>query len=414
MKLNTTDFLRKMQHPMLQALLGFPVTWLCLQATGAVVLPFVYLLPAAYEVLAWVCILIPGKRRVLAGFVGAALLAGLGVCAAKTAGPGVFLPAALYIGLLFAALPIGGWPRERELNLGWYVTAVLSHLLLQLLMDSSRRLGPDIYGAARTPLLVSFLLCALLVVLALNRASLESASMFRRTVPLIMKRQNIALTVGLLVLGVLVAAIPAIGAALGSVRDFIMHLLSLLGAFLAAIMVQRQAGGGPAAPPAEQGSVSLGPANEPSALALVLEKVIGWAALIVLVIGLFFFLRMVGKKLIRLLKELWSRWSRYSAAASEDYEDEITSTRDESDVEREGLLTRLRRIVPEDEKGGTPGERIRSRYKRLKRRRDWNAASTARETLPEHAATLYERVRYGGESLTDQDAEAFREGTKRV
>ncbi len=414
MKLNTTDFRRKLQHPLLLALLGFPLTWLMLQGTGAAVLPWVYFFPAAYALLAWACILTPGKRRVLAGFAGAALLAGLGAFAAKNAGPGVFLPAAMYIGLLFAALPIGGWPREKEMNIGWHVVTVLTHVLLQLLMDGSRRLGPDIYAAARTPLLVSFLLSALLIVLALNRASLESASMSRRKVPLVMRRANKVIVIALLLLGVLVAAIPLIGSALGTVWNFIMHLLAILGTFLSTIMPQKQPGGGPAAPPSEADSFGLGPANEPSALALLMEKVIGVAALIVLAVGLFFFLRMVGKKLIRLLKELWGHWSRYSAAASEDYEDEITDTRDEPDVEREGLLSRLRRIVPEDEKGRTPNERVRSRYRRLKGKRDWSKASTARETLSADAATLYERARYGGETLTDREAEAFREGTKKV
>lgn len=414
MKLNTTDFRRKLQHSLLLALLGFPLTWLMLQTTGAAVLPWVYFFPAAYVLLSWACILTPGKRRILAGFAGALMLAGLSAFAAKNAGFGVFLPAAMYIGLLFAALPIGGWPREKEMNLAWHVVTVLTHVLFQLLMDGSKRLGPDIYAAARTPLLVSFLLSALLIVLALNRASLESASMSRRKVPLIMKRQNFALTVGLLTLGILVAAIPAIGSALGTVWDFIMHLIALVGAFLSTLMPQKQSGGGGPAPMIDEDSINLGKVNEPSALAVFMEKVIGILAMIVLVIGLFFFLRMVAKKLIVLLKELWGQWSRYSAAASEDYEDEITDTRDESDVEREGLLTRLRRIVPEGEKGLNPNERIRNRYRRLKRKRDWNAASTARETLPENAAALYERVRYGGESLTDQDAEAFREGTKKV
>ena len=106
---------------------------------------------------------------------------------------------------------------------------------------------------------------------------------------------------------------------------------------------------------------------------------------------------------------------QYSAAASEDYEDEITSTRDESDTEREGLLARLRRAAAIEEKGRTPTEQIRLRYQYLRRKhRDWSAAATARETLPEDAAALYERARYAGHALTEAEANSFKDATRRV
>jgi hypothetical protein len=34
--------------------------------------------------------------------------------------------------------------------------------------------------------------------------------------------------------------------------------------------------------------------------------------------------------------------------------------------------------------------------------------------LPDEAAALYERARYGGETLTEEEAGRFREGTRRV
>lgn len=412
MKLNATGFRTKCQHPLTLALAFFPVGWLFVK-TLPDAMKYAYLFPTAYVLLAWCCLLIPGKRRILAGVLGAAALAGLGA-SALTHSVILLLFPALYIFLLFMTLPIGGWEPQKELNLAWQVIGLLTHLLLQLLIDGSRRLGEDVYGAAATPVLVSFLLFSVLTVLAFNRTSLESASMSRRTVPLVMRRANRVIVIGLLALGVLIAAVPAIGGALAQVWDWIVQLLLIIGAFLSAIMPQNKQGSGGPGPAPEDESMSLGPANEPSALAVFLEKMMGVFALVVLIALLLWFLWAVGKKLIQLGRYLWSRWGQYSAMAGEDYEDEITSTRDEFDVEREGLLSRLRRIVPEDEKDSTPGERIRSRYKRLKRRRDWSNASTARETLPESAAALYERVRYGGESLTEQDAEAFRESTKKV
>ena len=103
----------------------------------------------------------------------------------------------------------------------------------------------------------------------------------------------------------------------------------------------------------------------------------------------------------------------YSAAVSEDYEDEVTSTR-EDDAERESMLSRLRRFAPEDERGLDATQRVRSRYRGLKRRKQWETSSTARETLPEEAASLYERARYSGETLSEEEAERFRNVTKKL
>ena len=414
MKLNTTDFRRKCQHPLLLALAIFPVMLLlainaapeCLAAMGG------YL--GAWVLLAWGCILIPGKKRLMAGLVSGALLAGLAaVMLPLREKPVLLLLPLVYIPLLLAVLPMGGWERSRELPLAMHVAGVLTHVLLQLIISAAEMVGNAAYLPAKTPLLLSFLAYAVLVLLALNRSSLDSAAQSRRRVPLIMRRQNLVLTLALLGIGVLIAAIPAIGSVLGMAWDWLMRGVAFVAALIAALMPQRSSGGGGGggAPEADMG---LGEAYEPSQLALLMEKIIGWAALIVMVIGLFFLLRAAGKKLYQLLKTLWRHLGRYGAAAGEDYEDEITDTRDESDVEREGLLGRLRRMVPAEEKGLTPAQQVRSRYRRLKQRRKWHDASTARENLPEDASRLYEQARYSGQPLTQADAERFQEGTKRV
>ena len=120
------------------------------------------------------------------------------------------------------------------------------------------------------------------------------------------------------------------------------------------------------------------------------------------------------KKLRKLIAYLWKRLTQYGMTASEDYEDEITSTRDEDGVERESAFSRLRRMAAQDERGLDPAQQVRSRYRRLKQRRRWAEAATARETLPAEAAALYERARYSGQAMTDAEAERFREGTKKL
>ena len=104
---------------------------------------------------------------------------------------------------------------------------------------------------------------------------------------------------------------------------------------------------------------------------------------------------------------------RYGAAASEDYEDEITSTLDEPDTER-GRALRFGMRHDKYSADATPNGQIRARYRQLKRRHRWQAAQTARETLPADSAALYERVRYGGENLTPAEAARFKESTNRL
>lgn len=415
MKLNTTDFLHKAQHPLLMGLGSVPLSLLFVMNNAPELLARALLLPAVFVLLAWFCLLLPGRKRLAGGIIGAAALLAAGFVLLD-ARVHFFLsvPPLMYAGLLFATLPMGGWPRGRELNIAWYVIGVLLYVLMQLLTTGAQLAGTRLYDPTIPAVTLCFLGYAALLLLALNRASLESASMSRRTVPLLMRRQNTVLTFALMALALLIAAIPAIGSALGTVWDWLIQGLAMLGTLLSALLQQRQSGGG-SAPAMEPDSLSIGEAAEPSALALFMEKAIGIIALIALIVLIFFAGRALIRKLIHLAKYLWGQLTHYSAAASEDYEDEITDTRDEADVERQSLLTRLRRMAPADEKSMTPTERVRYRYKRLKHRHsDWSAAATARETLPEQAAALYERARYGGESLTEEDAGNFRDATKKI
>lgn len=414
MKLNTTDFSRKLQHPLLMALASVPVALIIMLNAAPEALARMWCLPAAYVLLSWACILIPGKKRILAGVVSAALIAGLAFAVLPlTQTLVLFLLPVIYIALLIMALPIGGWERNHELNVGVHVGGVLTHVLLQLLVNGSQMLGNGVYDPAQMPLLASFLAYVVLVLLALNRTSLDSAAQSRRRVPILMRRQNIVITLALLVIGVLIAAIPAIGSLIGTVWDMLVRFVAWIAALIMSILPQKSGGTGGGAAPADM-DLGLGEVNEPSQLALIMEKVIGVLALVVLIVGAFFLLRALGKKLWQLIRCLWGRLGQYGAAAGEDYEDEITDTRDESDVEREGLLNRLRRVAAADDKGLTPAQQVRSRYRRMKRKRKWSGASTARETLPLEAASLYERARYSDQPLSEEDAERFREGTKKV
>lgn len=416
MKLNTSGFLRRCQHPLLLALGSVPAAVLVVMNNAPELLAHMWLMPALYVLLAWVCLLLPGKLRLVGGIAGAALQMAAGIALLQVQGHFfLVLVPMIYAALLFVALPMGSWPRGHELNISWYVVGVLLYVLMQLLINGAQISGTFLYDPASTPLTICFLGYAALLLLALNRASLESASMSRRTVPLLMRRQNTVLTLVLMAVALLIAAIPAIGSALGTVWDWLIKGLALLGTLLSALLEQRQSGGGGSAPPAESDTLFGGEAYEPSTFAVLMEKAISVIALFTLIVLIFLALRTLIKHLTRFAKYLWGRLTHYSALAGEDYEDEITDTRDEADVDRQSLLHRLRRMAPADEKAMTPTERVRYRYLRLRRKHtDWRSSSTARETLPGNAATLYERARYGGESLTEEEASDFREATKRI
>lgn len=413
MKLNTTDFRRKLQHPLLLALAGFPLVLFLVAQHAPEAIGLMWVLPATYVLLAWICLLLPGKLRLPGGLLSVtAMIAVTAVAWPIAAHPMLIVAIVVYIVLMLFALPMGRWERGREVGLEWPVIGVCAHVLVQLLINGAQKLGNTAFDDCEGMLVVSFLMLAVLVVLAMNRQSLNSASQSRQSIPLLMRRQNLVLVMAALVIGVLIAMIPAIGQALTWVWDKLMQLLLLIGAFLASIMPQQKSGGG-AGGGGDNDPLVPGVASEPSPLALIMEKVMTVLAVIIIIVGAFFILKMLLKRLKKLLRYLWEKLGKYSAAVGEDYEDEVTSTR-EDDAERESLLGRLRRFAPEDERGLDATQRVRSRYRSLKRRRRWTTASTARETLPEEAARLYERARYSGEVLTDAEAERFRDATKKV
>lgn len=410
MKLNTTDFRIKLQHPLVLALDFFPVVLFVLAKNAPDALQWMWVLPAAYVLLAWICILMPGKLRLPSGLMGMAAMAAL-AASVYPLGISVILLGIYWVAMLIA-LPMGRWERGRELGLEWPVIGVVSHVLIQLLINGAQKLGDTSFDSCEGWLVVSFLALAVLVVLSLNRQSLSVASQSRQSIPLLMRRQNLVLVLAVLVIGVLVALIPALGQALSFLWDKLMQLILLIGTFLSAIMPQQKSGGGAAGGDNSE-QLIMGAASETSRLAIIMEKIMTVVTVIIMIVGAIFIMKMLWKRLKKLMRYLWEKLSMYSAAVSEDYEDEVTSTR-EDDAERESMLSRLRRFAPEDERGLDATQRVRSRYRGLKRRKQWETSSTARETLPEEAASLYERARYSGETLSEEEAERFRNVTKKL
>lgn len=410
-------FLKKCQHP----LLLFSGTYPLLVMLAARILPdaltVLLWIGLAYVPLAWVCLLAPGRIRIPAAVVGAALLFLLGKALLPTqqSAAWVLIPAA-YTVLLFALLPIAGQPTEAELPPAWYVIGLFAHMIVQILTDYARRLQSPLYVPVEKTLLFLFLMFMALAMMGLNRSSLVLASQSRVKVPVQMRRQNLLLTLGLLGIAIAVAALPAIGAFLRNLWDSAVSGIAAVAGFFASMLAGIN--GGTSGEKEEGITAGYGTieTTEPGMLQQILEKIVGIIALLVAAVLLFYLGRKLAKVLGRLFRWLWQRLVVFGNAAVKDYEDEITDTRDDARYEPLSLIKRIQSIGQRtDVSRMDPGQRVRYRYQRLRMKHpDWQAASTARENLTYQTAQLYERVRYGGESLSETEAQQFWEETRQI
>ena len=412
MPLHTADLRRKGQFPLLLGSGALPALTLLLIYIAPEHAGLSAVFAAVYAVLGEACLCLRGKARLGAGLAGCAILMGLGLWLLP-AGGALLIPVCC-MALLGMTLPIGGWPRDREPPTAWYAAGLVFHLIAQVLVNASRHTGehPGLVAAAPM-LLVSFILFAALAMLSINRISMDQAALGRQRIPASMRRMNTLLTGALLILTLLISALPAVIRAAEQAWDLLVALLARLMDWLAGLLPQSSPTGG-----GLPGSMELGglgdAAAEPSLLAVILEKaamvIAGIAGVALAVLAARFLFRRL-KRLARRLRELMRR---YAATSCEDYEDEITDTREDGLRTRVRPLRTLRRsAMPRDDKALPPGVRIRRRYARMRfRHTEWHSSFTARETLPPDAARLYEQARYSDHPVTEEDAEVFIRGTR--
>lgn len=416
MKLNWTDFRRKCQFPLMLALAGVPVLAFLSAKTAPDSLSLLWLIPAAYVLLAWLCLVIPGKKRLIAGAAGFIALMALGAAVLPLKESMLLLLGPLAYGVvLLWGLKISGWRHDQEMPVGWYMGGLVTYGFLQIMINAAHRMNDTVYTPVETPVMLCFLAYLALMLLSLNRSSMDAASMGRQRIPVHMRRRNVALTMGFLVLVVLAAAAPAVIEAVETAWEWLLQGIRWLGALLTSLLPEATSGSGGAGGGGMDMS-GFGEVPEQTLLSKIPEKIAYAMAAIAAVVLLCLALRFLYGKLKVLLKYLWGRLTEYASSASEDYEDEVTDTREDGERERVNILDRLKkRMALVDEKKLTPAQRIRYRYLRLMyKHEDWHAGQTARETLPEDAAALYERARYSDHPVTEADAEKFASGIKNI
>lgn len=414
MKLHFSDFPRKAQLVLLMTCATVPAVAMAAATTEPELLGRIALFPLAYVLLALLCLTLPGRPRLIVGVCSSAALTVTGVAAlwASQSVPVLAVPVG-YSVLLLKGLQMAAWPKEREVFPAWYAVGLILHALAQLMLSVANRTGS--MGAllpARPWLMLCFVLFLLLSMLSMNRASLDCATLGRQRIPLTMRVKNHLVVAGFLALALLLTSAPGVARAVTAAWNALSTLIAravlwLMNLFGGSSESGASAGGG------GFDMSGLLEEAEPSALALLLERVLLALASIAMLALAALFLRLVWRNLVALLRELLERLGLFAAAASEDYIDEITDTRE--DAEDRSLLRHLRgRIGWTDESRLPPGERIRRRYLRLRlKHREWQGSQTARETLPAEAARLYERARYSAHEVSAQDAQRFADEVKR-
>lgn len=413
-----SDFPRKAQFPLLMACAIFPAAVMIAAFVAPDLARGMGVFAGLYLLVALPCLRLPGRVRLAVGALGSVLLLGLGIAMIpmREAFTVMLVPIG-YAALLLHGLPMAAWPREREPAAGWIVAGVIAHVLGQAMVNGARAHGAMQGMLQAAPLLLaSFLIFLLLAVLSMNRSSMQTASLGRRQVPPRMRRRNVMLTLGFLALVLLVASIPEMIRALRTLWHWLGAAVSMLIAALLALLPDTSEPMGEAVGGSMDMSGLMEAAPEPSAFLMLLERIAMGVALIVAVVLAFLALRFLYRRLKALIRHLRERLGQFAASATEDYVDEITDTRDDSEEERLHVLERLQRRFDWGHDGQLPPrERIRRRYMRLRRRHhEWYDSQTARETIPGEAARLYERARYSDHEVTEAEAKAFTEGVKRV
>lgn len=358
-----------------------------------------------------ISLLIPGKWRVAAGVVMAAGVIAFGLKVLPWREWWWTLAAPLgFAVLLMYMLPIAGWEKDRELSHSLTLAGCGLYMAVQLM----NMIPSGVYAAMGPMLKIGFLIYAALWMFALNRQSLIDAAARGQRAPVGMQRRNKVFTVGLMVIVMLIASIPALAHALAWVWNRAVEIAVLIGRWLASLMPETSPGGSGGG---GEGMMELaGEVVEPSLFSQIMEKIFAVIAVLALAVALGYALRVVWRKLRVLLGRLWTMLNRYALSASEDYVDEVADTRDTgetSTVKRKPFWQDWFDQVNEERL--SPVERIRYRYRRLMRRHaEWQPGSTARENIPREAALLYERARYSSETVSPQEAQAFSDAAREL
>lgn len=402
MKLQFHDFPRKCQFPLLFALGSLPLTLCVFGAMEPGNIGFSFVFAGIYVLFALLAMILPGALRFFVGAAGIAALAALGygsLCG--------LVCTAFWSILLLCSLRIGAWAWDDEISLQGHLLGLAVYILCHVVPLFMESLGQQILSAASGYMAVCFWVYTLLVMLSMNRDSLFFANKGKSRTSRGMHRKN---TVMVAVFFLVSTALSLVPAAAAIVRAFLKWLYDLI--FNDPDELEPVNPNAPIDP--EGGGVIEDAPPAADRTALDEEMMVRYAKIMmgaILLLALCVLIWEVRKHLPEIRRAL----ARYFSSATEDYTDEVTDLRD-TETKTNSLLQRLQALGRDRETGDlTPQQRVRRRYKKLRRRhREWVPGATARETLPDQAASVYERTRYSDHPITRQEADSFLDATKKI
>ena len=413
------SFLQKAQILLILALGTVPVPMVLLGFSAEHLLPYVWVFPTLYMLLALLSMKIPGKLRIVYGVVGVLFLMLPGLLVpAKPIGSRevVFIVGAFYGVLLMLSLQIAGWPQDRELPLNYPCYCLALHLISRFTVTLDTVRG-ETWNSILPWLTATLFMFVGLVMLSMNRSSVKAVTGKRQGASAAIRGKNILLTLALFAAALLASMIPSIMSgvisAIGwitvwTAKLFSMLLLDVQPTYLPTESIT-------ATTETEIGMIPTKPVDPVAssitfAIMMIIAVVILLPLVIIALIRIWKVLRRFGRRFWQWFQDMLSN------AAEEYYEDEITDTREESELSTtvKQHAKRLRSAFVQERKL-TAEQKIRHRYRRLAaKHKEWSVGNTARENLPMKAAELYERARYSNHPISEEDASQFKTETKEV
>jgi len=404
--------LRKLQLAASLALGSAPAVLLLFALKQPSLLCWTWAYPGAYFVLVMLGIRIPGKWRLPFGAAVAAASVAATVLLAKGEN---FLPTILavvfYLTLFGWSLTIGSRQADWELPIFLRIAVFAIHLVAQFIVTFGKTgsqpfLTPHILG-----LRCAFLALIILTVFSLNRDSMNAASTVKWHVPSGMRQKNAVMTVAVLAIAILASFIPGI---YQWIKNLVIRVIGILIRLLR-IHPDEQQNVYPGVSETVSGGIPQIEETEPSLLWQILTIVFRVIGGLIFFSFIGFLLYVIFKKIFALLRKIWKSMEKYAAMASEDYQDEVTDTRQEASGERIESARRsgIRKIGRRGPM--SPRETIRYRYQRLLRKHpEWAQSTTARENIPTELARLYEQARYSCHPIDESEAERFQTGSRKL
>ena len=394
------EILRKLQFPLMLALLLYPICALGLGYADTDLLKWRWLLPGLFFAFSCLAMPIPGKFRLGLGIAGAAALVLLGgFLANRAVNWKIWLLGISCAVVLLWSMKIGGWKNDREIDVFWIIGGLVSQFAVRIIMIAMENTRGLTLDGIVWELNLAFFVLVILSMFSMNRSTLNSASLGRTGASRSMRRKNKLLILAVFVIALLISLVPVFVTAAQWVSENVGK----------AVMWFTSLFGGDAPTDLPPDAVSPAPEGEEmkfSPFVLLAGKMIAIVFVTFIAVQLFLALR-------ELVKGIIDRLGSFASDAGEDYVDEVSDIREEEDHQ-----VRTRRMLRSEDReldGLTPVQQVRRQYRRLLRlHRDWSLGSTARENIPNEMAKIYEQARYSGNGVTQEQANAFRAGSKKI